>query len=261
MRTIVRALAPVRHARSIVQHRGVGLFGYLLKTMEADPDYGSADTSAGTWRQLGGVLAWASMPIPVDSERTSGFTIGYRMRVPSRTPFPLRCPCGRRSPHEQWHRPGDCCAIPSGQPLRLRRIALTFMAITVAACVVAAALLLSRAAEERRAIGSRALEAAKALSFGFDQEVAAVNYLLKGTVRNPRRSSRATSRPSTTSSRRRRFRRDPGWFLNDPRTAGRQHPAPVRVAAATARGLSELPGANGSDPDRRWAVSGRCWLP
>ena len=74
----------------------------------------------------------------------------------------------------------------SGLPLRLRRrIALTFMAITVAACVVAAALLLSRAAEERRAIGSRALEAAKALSFGFDQEVAAVNYLLKGLSKSP----------------------------------------------------------------------------
>jgi len=74
----------------------------------------------------------------------------------------------------------------SGQPLRLRRrIALTFMAITVAACVVAAALLLSRAAEERRAIESRALEAAKALSFGFDQEVAAVNYLLKGLSKSP----------------------------------------------------------------------------
>ena len=74
----------------------------------------------------------------------------------------------------------------SGLPLRLRRrIALTFMAITVAACVVAAALLLSRAAEERRAIGNRALEAAKALSFGFDQEVAAVNYLLKGLSKSP----------------------------------------------------------------------------
>ncbi|MFL5204700.1 MAG: histidine kinase [Microvirga sp.] len=69
----------------------------------------------------------------------------------------------------------------SGMPPRLRRrIALIFMVITVAACLVAAALLLSRAADERRAIEQRALEAAKALSFGFDQEVAAVNYLLKG---------------------------------------------------------------------------------
>jgi two-component system, NarL family, sensor kinase len=74
----------------------------------------------------------------------------------------------------------------SGLPPRLRgRVALTFMAITVAACLGAAALLLSRAAEERHAIESRALEAAKALSFGFDQEVAAVNYLLKGLSKSP----------------------------------------------------------------------------
>lgn len=74
----------------------------------------------------------------------------------------------------------------SGLPPRLRRrIALTFMAITLAACLVAAALLLSRAAEERHAIEHRAAEAAKATSFGFDQEVAAVNYLLKGLSKSP----------------------------------------------------------------------------
>jgi signal transduction histidine kinase len=74
----------------------------------------------------------------------------------------------------------------SGMPLRLRgRVALTFMVITLAACLVAAALLLSRAAEERHAIEHRAQEAAKALSFGFDQEVAAVNYLLKGLSKSP----------------------------------------------------------------------------
>ena len=73
-----------------------------------------------------------------------------------------------------------------GLPHHLRRrIALTFMVITAAACLVAAALLLSRAADERRAIGNRALESAKALSFGFDQEVAAVNYLLKGLSKSP----------------------------------------------------------------------------
>jgi len=73
-----------------------------------------------------------------------------------------------------------------GLPPRLRgRVAPTFMAITVAACLGAAALLLSRAADERRAIENRALEAAKALSFGFDQEVAAVNYLLKGLSMSP----------------------------------------------------------------------------
>lgn len=74
----------------------------------------------------------------------------------------------------------------SGLPPRLRRrIGLTFMVITVAACLVAAALLLSRAAEERHAIEHRILEAAKALSFSFDQEVAAVNYLLKGLSKSP----------------------------------------------------------------------------
>ncbi|MBM6582240.1 hypothetical protein ILT44_18720 [Microvirga sp. BT689] len=71
------------------------------------------------------------------------------------------------------------------QPRLRRRIALTFMATTIAACLVAAALLLSRAAEERHTIDHRALEAAKALSFGFDQEVAAVNYLLKGLSKSP----------------------------------------------------------------------------
>ncbi|MET0428277.1 MAG: histidine kinase [Microvirga sp.] len=71
-------------------------------------------------------------------------------------------------------------------PPRLRgRVALTFMAITVAACLGAVSLLLSRAADERRAIEDRALEAAKTLSFGFDQEVAAVNYLLKGLSMSP----------------------------------------------------------------------------
>ncbi|MEE1656204.1 histidine kinase [Microvirga sp. CF3062] len=71
------------------------------------------------------------------------------------------------------------------QPQLRRRIALAFMVITVAACLAAAALLLSHAAEERHAIEHRAQEAAKALSFGFDQEVAAVNYLLKGLSKSP----------------------------------------------------------------------------
>ncbi|UVF18977.1 histidine kinase [Microvirga terrae] len=75
---------------------------------------------------------------------------------------------------------------PQGFVPRLRgRLALTFMAITVAACLVAAALLISHAADERHAIEHRAQEAAKALSFGFDQEVAAVNYLLKGLSKSP----------------------------------------------------------------------------
>jgi signal transduction histidine kinase len=74
----------------------------------------------------------------------------------------------------------------SGLTPRLRgRIALIFMTTIVAACLVAAALLLSRAADERHAIEHRAQEAVKALSFGFDQEVTAVNYLLKGLSKSP----------------------------------------------------------------------------
>ncbi len=59
------------------------------------------------------------------------------------------------------------------------------MAVVLAACVVAAALLFSRAQNERQAIRDRALSTAVALSFGFDQEVAAVNYLLKGLSKSP----------------------------------------------------------------------------
>ncbi|MBF9197817.1 sensor histidine kinase [Microvirga terrestris] len=74
----------------------------------------------------------------------------------------------------------------TGLPPRLRRrIVLTFMVTALAACLIAAALLLSRAADDRHAIEHRATEAAKALSFGFDQEVAAVNYLLKGLSKSP----------------------------------------------------------------------------
>jgi len=69
---------------------------------------------------------------------------------------------------------------------RLRgRVAVTFIAIVLAACVVAAVLLISRARGERDAIEHRAVHAAQALSFGFDQEVAAVNFLLKGLSKSP----------------------------------------------------------------------------
>jgi two-component system NarL family sensor kinase len=75
---------------------------------------------------------------------------------------------------------------PQGLLPRLRgRVTLTFMAITLSACVVAAALLVSRAMEERHAIGHRAQEATRALSFGFDQEVAAGNALLRGLSSSP----------------------------------------------------------------------------
>ena len=65
------------------------------------------------------------------------------------------------------------------------RVALTFTMIVLAACVVAAALLFSHALNDRHAIRDRALSTAVALSFGFDQEVAAGNALLKGLSSSP----------------------------------------------------------------------------
>jgi Signal transduction histidine kinase len=73
-----------------------------------------------------------------------------------------------------------------GLPPRLRtRVALTFVAVILITCVVAAALLLSNARYEREVIRERALGTAIALSFGFDQEVAAGNALLKGLSTSP----------------------------------------------------------------------------
>jgi signal transduction histidine kinase len=69
---------------------------------------------------------------------------------------------------------------------RLRgRVALVFTTIVLVSCLVAATLLVSRARGEREAIEHNAEHAAQALSFGFDQEVAAVNYLLKGLSQSP----------------------------------------------------------------------------
>jgi two-component system, NarL family, sensor kinase len=85
----------------------------------------------------------------------------------------------------------DRTAQPSGFssrgfPFRLRRrVILAFTAVVVVAFLIAAALVFSRAQGERQAIRDRALSAAVALSFGFDQEVMAVNYLLKGLSTSP----------------------------------------------------------------------------
>lgn len=73
-----------------------------------------------------------------------------------------------------------------GHPPRLRRrVALTFTAVILVTCVVAAGLLFSNAHHEREAIRERVLGTAIALSFGFDQEVAAGNSLLKGLSSSP----------------------------------------------------------------------------
>src|SRR3954463_9265232 len=66
-------------------------------------------------------------------------------------------------------------------PPRLRvMMAVAFVAVAALACIIAAALLLWRAGEERGALRQQALRTAVALSRALDQEVAAMNYLLKG---------------------------------------------------------------------------------
>jgi two-component system, NarL family, sensor kinase len=73
-----------------------------------------------------------------------------------------------------------------GLPSHLRgRVVLAFATVILVTCVVAAALLLSYALHERQHIRERVLEMAIALSFGFDQEVAAGNSLLKGLSSSP----------------------------------------------------------------------------
>ena len=73
-----------------------------------------------------------------------------------------------------------------GVPPRLGgQVLLTFLAVVLVACVVAATLSFSHALSERQAIRDSAMSAAVALSFGFDQEVAAGNALLKGLVSSP----------------------------------------------------------------------------
>jgi two-component system NarL family sensor kinase len=71
-------------------------------------------------------------------------------------------------------------------PPRLKpRLAIIFTAVVLVACIVAAALLFSHALTDRQAVRDRALSTAIALSFGFDQEVAAGNALLKGLSSSP----------------------------------------------------------------------------
>jgi len=65
------------------------------------------------------------------------------------------------------------------------KMALAFVAVVAVACAVAAALLLWRAAEERADLRQHALSEATALSNALDQEVAAMNYLLKGLSSSP----------------------------------------------------------------------------
>ena len=65
------------------------------------------------------------------------------------------------------------------------KMAVAFVAVVALACVIAAALLLWRAGEERGALRQQALRRPVALSRALDQEVAAMNYLLKGLSTSP----------------------------------------------------------------------------
>ncbi|MPR10519.1 histidine kinase [Microvirga tunisiensis] len=76
-------------------------------------------------------------------------------------------------------------SLPGLPPRLRRRVALTFAAVILVTCVVAAALMLTNAWNERRVIREHALGTATALSFGFDQEVAAGNALLRGLSSSP----------------------------------------------------------------------------
>jgi signal transduction histidine kinase len=71
-------------------------------------------------------------------------------------------------------------------PPRLRgKITFAFVAVVALACVLAAALLFLRAADERAAIRQQLLAAAVALSNALDQEVTAMQSLLKGLATSP----------------------------------------------------------------------------
>jgi two-component system, NarL family, sensor kinase len=77
-------------------------------------------------------------------------------------------------------------SVSARDPPRFRlMMAVAFVAVVALACIIAAALLLWRAGEERGALRQEALRTAVALSRALDQEVAAMNYLLKGLSTSP----------------------------------------------------------------------------
>src|SRR5215216_7109048 len=77
-------------------------------------------------------------------------------------------------------------SVSARDPPRFRvMMAVAFVAVVALACVVAAALLLWRAAEEHADLRQQSLTDAVALSNALDQEVAAMNYLLKGLSTSP----------------------------------------------------------------------------
>src|SRR5215216_3151816 len=77
-------------------------------------------------------------------------------------------------------------SVSARGPPRFRlMMAVAFVAVAALACIVAAALLLWRAAEEHADLRQQSLSDAVALSNALDQEVAAMNYLLKGLSTSP----------------------------------------------------------------------------
>src|SRR5215204_5550263 len=77
-------------------------------------------------------------------------------------------------------------SVAARGPPRFRlMMAVAFVAVAALACIVAAALLLWRAAEEHADLRQQSLTDAVALSNALDQEVAAMNYLLKGLSTSP----------------------------------------------------------------------------
>jgi two-component system, NarL family, sensor kinase len=75
---------------------------------------------------------------------------------------------------------------PQGFPRYLSaRVALTFLAVVLMVFLFVATLLFFRAGEEREKISNEAQAAAVTIASAFDQEVAAVNYLLKGLSKSP----------------------------------------------------------------------------
>ncbi|MCU4179856.1 histidine kinase [Bosea sp. BH3] len=74
---------------------------------------------------------------------------------------------------------------PGGEPRVKTTILLTFLGMGAVACLVAGSLMFARAHNESAAITQQAVTRAGAISFAFDQEVAAINYLLKGLSKSP----------------------------------------------------------------------------
>lgn len=80
---------------------------------------------------------------------------------------------------------GTVVAPPEASRRIRTGFAWTYLAMACSTCLLVGALLVARAGTERDAIEHRALHEAVALSTAFDQEVAAINHLLKGLAKSP----------------------------------------------------------------------------